>query len=428
METFVIEGGKAIRGTVRPAGNKNAAIALLAASLLTESSVTLHNVPRVGDVQTILHLMRQIGSHIEEPGDRELRITTAKLSIEELGGALVRDVGSAILLLAPMLVRIGSVSLLRESLSPTTLKRLAIHFNTLQQFGVAIERGERAFTLRAGRLTGADILLEETSVSATEQAICAAVLAEGESVIQNAAAEPHVWDLCMFLNRLGARITGMGSNELRITGVGSLGGGAYTIGPDYVEVASFIAMAALTRGELRIVDARPEDHRMNKLVFNQIGVDWYVEGSDIIVPPEQMLRVNNDLEHIVPKIDCEPWPGFATDLVGVAVVVATQAEGQCLFNEKMYGNRLFFTDRLVDMGANIVLCDPYRVIVKGATPLVGLDPMASPDIRAGMALVVAALCARGRSVIQNVRQLDRGFERIEERLAALGANIYRKYA
>lgn len=427
MESFIIEGGKTLRGSFRPSGNKNAAIAALAASLLTAEPVTLQNIPRVGDVQSIIGLMRQIGAQISDIGENEWQIKADRVTSSTLEGAVIREVSSAVLLMTPILARTGSVVLSKEHLRPTIIRRLHLHLDVLERFGVRIQSNSETFVLSTERLQGADILLEEMSVSSTEQAIFAAVLAEGETVIHNAASEPHVQDVCRFLNALGADISGIGSNRLLIRGVPSLGGGKYRVGPDYVEIASLIAIAAITNSELRIVDAQPKDHRMNRLVFNQLGIDWRVEGEDIIVLPEQPLRMTNDLEHGVQKVDCEPWPGFATDLVSVAVVVATQSTGECLFNEKMYGNRFYFVDKLIDMGASIVLCDPYRVLVKGRTKLQGIDPIVSPDVRAGIALVAAALCASGRTVIHNVRQIDRGFERIEERLAELGANILRRY-
>jgi UDP-N-acetylglucosamine 1-carboxyvinyltransferase len=280
--------------------------------------------------------------------------------------------------------------------------------------------------LQADRLRGADILLDEMSVTGTEQALMAAVLAEGTTVICNAASEPHVQDLCHFLNVLGARIAGIGTNRLVIDVVSSLGGGEYTIGPDFMEVGSFIGLAAVTRSAIRITGARPEDHRMTRIAFGRLGIHWNVDGDDIVIPADQELCVQHDAHNAIPKIDSMPWPGFNPDLISIALVVATQAEGTVLIHEKMFESRLFFVDRLIGMGARIVLCDPHRAVVVGPSPLYGEpEGLPSPDIRAGMALLIAALCAKGRSVIYNIGQIDRGYERIDERLRALGADIQR---
>lgn len=427
MESFVIEGGRKLQGSIRPMGNKNAALALFAACLLTDQEVVLHNIPQVGDVQSQIDLLRRLGAVVEHRGEHTWSISCSRLAHSKLDSDLVSQLSAALLLVGPLLARFGSVTIPKRGSSTRWRKILAIHLRALKQLGVHVEEVPEGYLLQVNRFRGADIFLSEMSVTATEQAIMAAVRAEGVTVISNAASEPHVQDLCNFLNMQGAHIKGVGSNVLEIQGTSDLKGGEFKIGPDYIEVASFISLAAVTGSEFRIVNARPQDHRMNRIVFQRLGVMWHDEGEDIVVPSGQQLQITESVNAVLPKIDCEPWPGFATDLISVAVVVATQAKGDVIFNEKMYGDRLIFVDRLIDMGASIVQCDPYRVIVTGPSRLTGIDSIPSPDIRAGLAMVVAALCAQGRTVLQNVRQIDRGFERIEERLAELGAYIQRRY-
>jgi UDP-N-acetylglucosamine 1-carboxyvinyltransferase len=305
-------------------------------------------------------------------------------------------------------------------------RRLDTHFLALRELGASIEVTPSEYVLRADRLRGADLFLDEMSVTGTEQAIMGAVVADGDTTICNAASEPHVQDLCHFLNRLGARIGGIGTNTLTISGVARLHGGEYTIGPDFMEVASFIGLAAVTGGAIRIVGARPRDHRMTRIGFGKLGVRWHDDGDDIVVPGDQDLHVQEDAHNAIPKIESMPWPGFNPDLLSIALVVATQARGTVLIHEKMFESRLFFVDRLIGMGAKIVLCDPHRAVVVGPSQLYGEpEGLPSPDIRAGMALLIAALCAQGNSVIYNIGQIDRGYERIDERLQALGAQIQR---
>jgi UDP-N-acetylglucosamine 1-carboxyvinyltransferase len=340
--------------------------------------------------------------------------------------ALARKIRTSMLLAGPLLARRGHVTLPRPGGDMIGRRRIDTHFHALEALGASVEVTPASFVLRAERLRGADIFLDEMSVTGTEQAIMAAVLAEGTSTICNAASEPHVQDLCNFLNLLGAQISGIGTNALTIEGVTRLGGGTFAIGPDYMEVASFIGLAAVTHSALRIVGARPRDHRMTRIAFGRLGVNWQDDGEDIVVPADQELRVRNDVHNAIPKIASSPWPGFNPDLISIALVVATQATGTVLIHERMFESRLFFVDRLISMGARIVLCDPHRAVVVGPSRLYGEpDGMPSPDIRAGMALLIAALCAKGRSVIHNIGQIDRGYERIDERLRALGAHIER---
>ena len=426
MERFVIEGGHRLSGTITPAGNKNAALPLLAATLLTNQPVTLHNIPRIGDVGTKLALLQQLGVRVEQGQNTSWTLHAAGVGDTEPDPALARKIRTSILLAGPLLARRGAVRLPRPGGDMIGRRRLDTHFLALQGLGASIEVTPTEYVLRADRLRGADLFLDEMSVTGTEQAIMGAVLAEGETTICNAASEPHIQDLCLFLNQLGAKIEGVGTNMLTITGVSALRGGEYTIGPDFMEVASFIGLAAVTGSALRIAAARPREHRMTRIAFGKLGVRWHDEGEDIVVLPDQELHVQEDAHNAIPKIDSAPWPGFNPDLISIALVVATQARGTVLIHEKMFESRLFFVDRLISMGAKIVLCDPHRAVVVGPSPLYGEpEGLPSPDIRAGMALLIAALCAQGRSVIHNIGQIDRGYERIEQRLQQLGARIER---
>ncbi|HNP85164.1 MAG TPA: UDP-N-acetylglucosamine 1-carboxyvinyltransferase [Kouleothrix sp.] len=426
MERFIIEGGRQLSGTITPSGNKNAALPLLAATLLTDQQVILHNIPRIGDVRTKLTLLQQLGIEIEPRGDNSWALTAATLSDNDPDAALARKIRTSILLAGPLLARRGAVRLPRPGGDMIGRRRLDTHFLALRGLGASIEVTPTEYVLRADRLRGTDLFLDEMSVTATEQAILGAVLAEGETTISNAASEPHIQDLCHFLNQLGAQIEGIGTNMLTIRGVNSLHGGEYTIGPDFMEVASFIGLAAVTRSALRIAGARPHEHRMTRIAFGKLGVRWYDDGDDIVVPATQELHVQEDAHNAIPKIDSAPWPGFNPDLISIALVVATQARGTVLIHEKMFESRLFFVDRLIAMGAKIVLCDPHRAVVVGPSQLYGEpEGLPSPDIRAGMTLLIAALCAQGRSVIYNIGQIDRGYERIEQRLQSLGAHIER---
>jgi UDP-N-acetylglucosamine 1-carboxyvinyltransferase len=426
VEHFVIEGGQRLNGTVTPAGNKNAALPLLAATLLTDSDITLHNLPQIGDVATKIELLQKLGARIQPQGDHSWAIRSAGVGSAEPDATLARKIRTSILLAGPLLARRGHVTLPRPGGDVIGRRRLDTHFLALRSLGASIEVTPSAYVLRADRLRGTDLFLDEMSVTATEQAVMAAVLAEGDTTICNAASEPHIQDLCHFLTALGARIAGIGTNMLSISGVARLGGGEYTIGPDFMEVASFIGLAAVTGSAICIAGARPREHRMTRIAFGKLGVRWHDEGEDIVVPADQELRVQEDAHNAIPKIDSAPWPGFNPDLISIALVVATQARGTVLIHEKMFESRLFFVDRLIAMGAKIVLCDPHRAVVVGPSQLYGEpEGLPSPDIRAGMALLIAALCAQGRSLIFNIGQIDRGYERIERRLQALGAKIER---
>lgn len=426
METFVIEGGYPIGGAVVPSGNKNAALPLIAAALLTEKPVTLYNVPRIRDVGAMLKLVCDLGAEVSERDDgHTICIHAANLRKTDLNADLCRDIRASILLAGPMLARLRHVELPPPGGDVIGRRRLDTHFLAFAALGAQIETNAR-FRLQADKLTGADILLDEASVTGTENTIMVACLADGATVLRNAASEPHVQELCHLLNRMGARIEGIGSNTLTIHGVRSLHGTEATIGPDYLEVGSYIGLAAMTGGELMVKDAAPEHMGMIRLMLGRLGVRFEARGPDIFVARGQSLTVVPDIGDAIPKIDDGPWPAFPADMMSTAIVVASQAAGTVLFHEKMFESRLYFVDRLIAMGARIILCDPHRCIVQGPSWL-HPEPggVASPDIRAGMALVLAALCAQGTSVIRNIGQIDRGYERIEEKLCALGAKIER---
>ncbi|MEI8308647.1 MAG: UDP-N-acetylglucosamine 1-carboxyvinyltransferase [Chloroflexales bacterium] len=426
MDRFVIEGGHRLSGVFTPSGNKNAALPLLTVVLLTNDRVVLRNVPDIGDVRIKLSLLEQLGVSVERLGPNAFSLHAAEISTVDPDVALARRIRTSPLLAGPLLARRGCVTLPRPGGDAIGRRRLDTHFLALCALGAAIEVTPTSYILSTDGLRGADIFLDEMSVTGTEQAVLAAVLAEGHTTIGNAASEPHVQDLCRCLSQMGARVSGIGTNLLEIDGVTSLSGTDFSVGPDFMEVGSLIGLAAVTGSELRLVGARPRDHRMSRIAFGRLGVTWRDEGDDIVVPGDQDLVVNHDLHGAIPKIDSAPWPGFNPDLISTALVVATQARGTVLIHEKMFESRLFFADRLISMGARIVLCDPHRAVVVGPAQLYGEpDGMPSPDIRAGMALLTAALCAKGKSVIYNIGQIDRGYERIDERLSALGARIER---
>ncbi|MCK4451762.1 MAG: UDP-N-acetylglucosamine 1-carboxyvinyltransferase, partial [Anaerolineae bacterium] len=423
MEKFIIEGGHPLSGTVTPSGNKNAALPLLAACLLTDEPVTLHNLPAIGDIQTMGELLSDVGVSIEKLDLHSWRVHAREVRTSELSRELFGRIRGSITLAGPMLARTGAVYLPRPGGDVIGRRRVDTHFLALSALGADVD-ADGSFRLHGKRLRGADILLDEASVTATESAIMAATLASGTTIIRNAACEPHVQDLCHMLCRFGAQIENIGSNTLTIHGVERLGGGEYTIGPDYMEVGSYIALAAVTDGELLIKNGAPEHLRMVSLVFERLGVRFETRGNDVFVPAEQSLTIASDIGGTIPSIADAPWPGFPADLMSIAIVLASQARGTVLIHDKMFESRLYFVDKLIAMGARIIVCDPHRCVVQGPSPLHG-DEVESPDIRAGMALLIAALCAEGQSSIHNVRQIDRGYERTEEKLRRLGAKIQR---
>jgi UDP-N-acetylglucosamine 1-carboxyvinyltransferase len=423
VEKFVIEGGIPLNGEIVPSGNKNAALPILAATLLTDKPVTLHNLPHIGDVQTMLALLENLGAAVQVHDNHSVTIHAAEITSTCPDPRLFSEIRGSLTLLGPMLARAGRVALTLPGGDRIGRRRIDTHLLALNALGATVEHNER-FEMRAGSLRGTDIWLDEASVTGTENAVMAACLARGQTVIRNAASEPHVQDLCHFLNGLGGQIEGIGSNVLRIQGRDCLEGGECSIGPDFMEVGSFIGLAAVTGGQILIKNAAPEHLGMIRIVFGRLGVHVETRGQDIYVPASQPLAIVDDLGGAVPKIDDSPWPGFPTDLLSIALVVATQARGTVLIHEKMFDSRLYFVDRLIAMGARIILCDPHRAVVVGPSELHG-ETLHSPDIRAGMALLIASLCAKGESTIQNINQIDRGYERIETKLQALGARINR---
>ncbi len=423
MDKYIITGGTPLAGEVVPAGNKNAALPLLAATLLSDEPVILRNVPQISDVLDMRHLIESLGVSVETLDANTWKVTARNVRPADLDPDLCRRIRASILLAGPMTARSGQFRLPPPGGDVIGRRRLDTHILALKALGAKVQY-DRMFEFSAKRLKAADVLLDEASVTATENAIMAAVAAKGTTILRNTASEPHVQELCRMLNTLGAKITGIGSNTLIIEGVDKLHGGEFTIGPDYLEVVSFVGAAVVTRGEVRIKNAGPQYLDMARIVFRRLGVDWQVDGEDIVVPARQRLKIEPDLGNAIPEIKTNIWPAFPTDLMSIAIAVATQARGSVLFHDWMYPSRMYFTDKLINMGAQIVLCDPHRCIVTGPTKLLG-EKVESPDIRAGMALLLAALAAEGKSTIRNIRQIERGYQDVDKKLRALGANIER---
>src|SRR3954469_6405425 len=431
-ESFVIQGGLPLHGRVRTTGNKNGALPILAACLLTSEPVVLHNVPRIRDVETMMALIAQVGADVEWTGENEVRVHAAEIVSTELDAGLASQIRASFLLAGPLLARQGRASVPPPGGDVIGRRRLDPHIHAFAELGAEVEIGER-YELRTDGLRAGHLFLDEASVMATENAVMAASLIPGETVIGNAACEPHIQDLCRFIVSLGGEIEGIESNVLKIRGVESLSGGEWRGGarptegrggPEHIEVGSFIGLAAVTGGDITIDDVEPHDLVGILPTFERLGVHVEGDGSSVRVPPGQELVIQDDLGGQIPKIEDGPWPSFPADLTSIAVTAATQARGTVLIFEKMFESRLFFVDKLVSMGARIVLCDPHRAVVPGPTRLYG-QQMSSLDIRAGMAMLLAALCAEGTSTIGNITEIDRGYERIDERLRALGARIER---
>jgi UDP-N-acetylglucosamine 1-carboxyvinyltransferase len=420
---FLVRGGRPLRGTVRPAGNKNAALPILAATVLADGVVELDNIPRIRDVETMLAVLLDLGAQAEWTAANTLRVDTRPLRPKPLDPALCAKIRASILLAGPMLARFGAVSLPPPGGDVIGRRRVDTHFLALEQLGASVMVGDR-YELEAKALTGSDIFLDEPSVTGTENALMAAVMAKGRTVLRNAACEPHVQDLARALVAMGAHIEGIGSNIYTIEGGRPLGGASYAIGPDHIEIGSFIGLAAVTNGEVTIDPVRAEDLRSTLLGFERLGIRPRIEGSRLTVMPDQERRIRPDLGGHVPKLEDGPWPAFPADVMSTTIVTATQCSGMLLVFEKMFESRLFFVDKLIGMGARIVLCDPHRAVISGPASLKG-GIVESPDIRAGMAMLLAALAAEGSSTIHNVGQIERGYERIDERLRALGAEIER---
>jgi len=423
MARFIIHGGKRLGGTYAPGGNKNAVLPMLAACVLTDQPVILDNVPLIDDVRTMLELLSGIGVDVELKG-HTVKLCAKGLRRSKLDPELCRRVRSSILLAGPMAARLGRVTLSPPGGDVIGRRRVDTHFQGLQALGIEVEGG-RHFVFRRKRLEGAAMVLDEASVTATENVLMAATLAKGETTIFNAACEPHVTDLALLLNKMGAQISGLGTNRLIIRGVEALHGATHTVQPDFIEIGSFVAAAAATGGDLKVAGVETETMAIIGKTFQKLGIKLQVEGQVLSLPVRQTRRIVRDFGSAIPKIEDGPWPMFPSDLMSVLLVAATQAKGTVLFFEKMFESRMYFVDYLIGMGAGIVVCDPHRVLVTGPSRLHGTT-MASPDIRAGMALLIAALCAKGESVIHNAQTIDRGYEHVEERLRVLGADIVRE--
>ena len=426
MQKFVIEGGVPLSGTVRPAGNKNGALPILASTVLTADEVVLRNVPRIRDVDAMIGLLTHLGARVEWRDVNELVVCAAGVGeTTSLDRDFSTRIRASFLLAGPLLARFGKATMPPPGGDVIGRRRLDPHLDAFRELGATITPGrDIELSAPAGGLRAGDVFMDEPSVMATENALMAAALTPGTTIIRNAASEPHVQDLARMLVKMGADILGIGSNVLTINGAESLRGCEHEIAPDHIEIASFMALAGVTGGELTVNGCVPDDLRMIRLVFSRLGLESELEGEDVVVPGGQRLVIKRDDGEYQPKVEDGPWPAFPADLTSIALALATQCEGQVLIFEKMFENRLFFTDKLIAMGANITLCDPHRAVVYGPSRLSG-GRVESPDIRAGMAMLIAALCADGRSEIGNIRQIDRGYERIDERLRVLGARIER---
>ena len=424
MYEYLIEGGFPIKGTIKASGNKNAALPCIAAALLSAEPVTLKNIPEIEDVGVMLDIFSALGGTVEKKDSNTYVLHAKNIKESEIPIEHSKKIRASILFAGPLVARTGKAILPPPGGDVIGRRRLDTHFLALQELGAQVAVNGR-FKFTANKLIGADIFLDEASVTATENAVMAAVLAEGETIITNAASEPHVQDVCKMLNAMGAKISGIGSNILNIKGVASLHGCEYEIGPDYMEIGSFIGLAAATKGSITITGVNPRDMRPIKLAFGKLGITWTIEGDTLTVHSGQSMKVNTDLGGMIPKIDDSPWPGFPPDLTSIMTVVATQVEGTVLIHEKMFESRMFFVDKLIGMGARITLCDPHRAVVSGPSNLHGSE-LVSPDVRAGMAMISAAMSAHGESVIRNVYQVERGYEHLTERLQSLGAHIERR--
>ena len=423
MEKFRIEGGYPLSGTLKPSGNKNEALPVLAATLLSEEPVRLKNLPRIRDVLVMCEIIESIGGTVSWEGPNEVEICAAGVHTGHLDAALCQRIRASILFAGPLLSRVGDVRLPPPGGDVIGRRRLDTHFHALKGLGARISIRDH-YELSSSGLQGADIFLDEASVTATENALMAAVLAKGTTVFRNVACEPHVCGLARMLTSMGAQIEGIGSNVLTVTGVDRLSGTTHEIGSDYLEIGSFMGLAAVTGGALTIERIRAEELRMIRLTFERLGIYTQVQDGKLFLPANQPLTIRPDYHNHVPKIDNAPWPAFPTDLMSIAITVATQCKGTVLFFEKMFEGRMFFVDHLQSMGAQIILCDPHRVVVVGPQQLRGAR-VQSPDVRAGMALLIAGLCAQGTTEIYNIHQIDRGYERVDEKLRSLGAHIER---
>jgi UDP-N-acetylglucosamine 1-carboxyvinyltransferase len=426
MSTLRIKGGRPLSGEIVAAGNKNAALPMLAACLLTDDDVTLENVPNISDVASMCAVLESVGARVQDRGAGRLTVSSRTLNSSAPNPEICQRLRASFVVAGPLLARTGTAELPAPGGDRIGRRPVDTHVQAFEALGATVRVESDRYVMTAAKgLVGADVFLEEMSVMATESALMAASLARGQTILRNAASEPHVQDLCRLIVAMGGAVEGIGTNVLIVSGVSRLAGATARIGPDYIEVGSLIALSAATRGELLIRDARPAEQRVTMAAFRKLGVSWEVRGEDIFVPANQDLIIREGLHGAIPRIHDAPWPGFPADLTSIALVLATQATGTTLIHEWMYESRLFWVDRLISMGARVIICDPHRAIVSGPS-LLRPQTVSSPDIRAGMALLIAALVASGESVIHNAQQIDRGYERIDERLRALGASIERE--
>ncbi|CAN2041693.1 UDP-N-acetylglucosamine 1-carboxyvinyltransferase [Candidatus Magnetomoraceae bacterium gMMP-15] len=424
MEKFIVTGGNKLKGSIRPAGNKNEALPVLAAVLLSNSSIILHNLPDIGDINKMKCILERLGVDISIKNSNSYEFNAVNLQSNEPDSALCGEIRGSFLLTAPLLVRFGKTRMPVPGGDAIGRRRLDTHLNALEKMGAKIKKEKNVFVVKCRRFKGTDLFLDEASVMATENAIMAAVLAQGKTTIYNAACEPHVQGLCRMLTAMGADMKGIGSNLLTIEGVDSLYGCEHHIQPDHTEVGSLIGLAAVTNSDITILDSGFNNLGLILHFFKRLGVQVDKNGKDLRIGPDQDLTIVTDVDNSIPKIDDAPWPGFPADLTSIMTMVATQCQGTILIFEKLFESRLFWVDKLISMGAQIVLCDPHRAVVVGPSKLTGTI-LHSPDIRAGMALLIASLCADGVSEIYNIQQIDRGYENIDKRLNELGADIKR---
>ncbi len=424
MSRFVIRGGQRLSGDITASGSKNAVLPMLAACLLTDEEVVLENVPAIRDVDSMLDILRYLGAEVARDGST-LRVRAASIRENEIPRELGEKTRTSVLMVGPLLSRTGQVRVAAPGGDMIGRRRLDSHFYGLQGLGVQVDVDKLEFH-QEGRLQGTVLFFDEASVTATEHIMLVATLAEGTTTLRNAASEPHVQDLARLLIRMGAEIEGVGTNTLTIHGVERLRGGRHRVISDHIEVGSYLAIAAATGGGLTVRDTTRGHYWMMHRVFERFGLHLNLETDHIELPAGQLPRIQPDAGSMTPRIDDGPWPQFPSDMMSSMLVLATQAEGTVLFFEKMFESRMYFVDPLIQMGANIIVCDPHRVIVTGPSRLRGLT-VRSPDIRAGMGLLMAALCAEGQpSVVQNADIIDRGYERVEEKLQSLGADIVRE--
>jgi UDP-N-acetylglucosamine 1-carboxyvinyltransferase len=433
MSSFEIRGGNQLHGEIIPQGAKNEALQVICACLLTSEKVTINNIPDIHDVNKLIGLLKDLGVAIENPSPSTFTFQATNVNVEYLRSPEFRDkVGSlrgSIMILGPLLARFGKGYLYLPGGDKIGRRRLDTHFIGLQNLGAKIEfsASDQFYTFSAPELKGANMLLDEASVTGTANILMASVLAKGKTVIFNAACEPYLYQLCHMLNSMGAQIEGIGSNLLSVTGVDQLHGCKHTLLSDMIEVGSFIGLAAMTRSEITIKNVNFGQLGMIPDVFRKLGITIVKQGDDLCIPQSDHYEIETFMDNSIMTIADAPWPGFTPDLISIVLVVATQAKGSVLIHQKMFESRLFFVDKLIDMGAKIILCDPHRACVIGLDrqyPLKGIR-MSSPDIRAGVALLIAALSAEGNSIIDNIEQIDRGYQQIDTRLQMLGAHIHR---